>query len=334
MDISIKYAGKSLKEEQSTALFHHRGPITGKPLETEWLLHDDSNSGYIQRIHFRDGFDLFMMHYCPKERICMSVDHKRPVFGFGYCISGQMKGTVQGHDQTIYTGGGESCVYYYASRKGAVEDAADQVKRLVTIIIEPAALLSLIGDGFTDLSEHFQGVVSANKTCELDNEQNSMTLSMASILEDIFKCSYRGPIRKLYMESKSMELIALRLQKMLLFNRDSRDQEISSTELQRIYDASDLLCSDLEFPPTLFELPGKVGLSHTRLNRGFRQVFETTVFGYLRRKRLDRAKWLMEEQSKNVTEAAFSVGYRSLSSFSRAFQNQFGINPTQCLGKR
>lgn len=97
--------------------------------------------------------------------------------------------------------------------------------------------------------------------------------------------------------------------------------------------AASILRQDLETPPRLLELARRVGLSHPRLNRGFRQCFGTTAFGYLRMLRLEEARQLLEAGKTNVTDAAYSVGYQSLPSFSRAFSDRFGLCPREFLNR-
>ena len=84
---------------------------------------------------------------------------------------------------------------------------------------------------------------------------------------------------------------------------------------------------NLESPPRLFDLTAAAGTSHTQLNRCFQKVYGTSVFGFLRKMRLEEARHLLEKGRMNVTEAAFTVGYNSISSFSRAFSEHFGSSP-------
>jgi AraC-like DNA-binding protein len=105
-------------------------------------------------------------------------------------------------------------------------------------------------------------------------------------------------------------------------------------EMSRIRLAKDILCRDLESPPKLIDLVRAVGLNHCRLNKGFREVYGSTVFGYLRQTRLLEAKRLMENDGMSVTEAALNVGYSSISSFSNAFLVYFGVRPMACLKKK
>jgi AraC-like DNA-binding protein len=48
---------------------------------------------------------------------------------------------------------------------------------------------------------------------------------------------------------------------------------------------------------------------------------------FLRTRRIERAAELLRTGKMNVTEAAFAVGYASLSAFNRAFVEQMGCCP-------
>ena len=90
---------------------------------------------------------------------------------------------------------------------------------------------------------------------------------------------------------------------------------------------------DIEHPPSLMMLAKLSGLNDYKLKRGFRQVFGSTVFGYLRTYRMEQARQLLLERKMTVSEVARSVGYSSLSRFSLAFKQQFGVLPGSFLGR-
>ena len=91
--------------------------------------------------------------------------------------------------------------------------------------------------------------------------------------------------------------------------------------------AAEILERDLEHPPSLERLAAEVGLSETTLKRGFRREFQTSVFGYVRTRRMDKARRLIETGAATVLEAATLVGYTNPSHFAAAFRQQFGVNP-------
>jgi AraC-like DNA-binding protein len=49
--------------------------------------------------------------------------------------------------------------------------------------------------------------------------------------------------------------------------------------------------------------------------------------------RLERARLFLWKRQMNVTEAAFAVGYSSLSHFAKIFRARFGVNPHEYLAQ-
>jgi len=96
---------------------------------------------------------------------------------------------------------------------------------------------------------------------------------------------------------------------------------------ERIDQVKKILTEDLEHPPALAELGRRVGCSPYHLSRLFSEHTGTTISRYLRSLRLERAAELLREGRCNVTEAALTVGYSSLSHFSKAFAEMFGECP-------
>lgn len=95
----------------------------------------------------------------------------------------------------------------------------------------------------------------------------------------------------------------------------------------RVRLAAEILERDLEAPPCLAELAAQVGLSETTLKRSFPRVHGTTVFGYVRARRMEEARRLLESGAATVLEASAHVGYSNPSNFAAAFRRQFGVNP-------
>ena len=108
---------------------------------------------------------------------------------------------------------------------------------------------------------------------------------------------------------------------------------LRSADIERIHEAKDILISNMQNPPSLFDLARQVGLNDYKLKIGFRQVFGTTVFGYLRECRMERARLLFEERKLNVAEVAFAIGYTHLGHFADSFKKQFGIKPSSYLSE-
>ena len=88
-----------------------------------------------------------------------------------------------------------------------------------------------------------------------------------------------------------------------------------------------LIERDLENPPSLEMLAQEVGCSSFYLSRVFAQETGASIPKFLRLKRMEKAAELLRTGRANVTEAAVTVGYASLSAFNKAFVELFGCCP-------
>jgi AraC-like DNA-binding protein len=154
-----------------------------------------------------------------------------------------------------------------------------------------------------------------------------ITPAQQHVLTQIFQCGYQGITRQIYLEAKVLELLALHFDQMLT---PPNIQPLAASDLDRVHYARDILIRDMANPPSLAELARQVQLNERKLKEGFRQAFNTTVFGYLQQHRLQQARQLLQAGSATVQETASYVGYASRSSFVAAFKKQFGIPPSRC----
>lgn len=177
------------------------------------------------------------------------------------------------------------------------------------------------------------------------------------VAQQIINCPYQGTAKRMYLQGKVIELMALQLAPFLADNQGTNESAHSTEDATRyaeaspsvsqlpprlkrdtiakIYHAKEILQVRLEYPPLLSELAQQVGVSESTLQRGFQMLFGTTVFGYLTQKRMEQAHHLLRDNNLTVAEVANIVGYAHLGHFAAAFKRKFGITPRECfLGKK
>ncbi len=115
-------------------------------------------------------------------------------------------------------------------------------------------------------------------------------------------------------------------------NPSSTANSLKPDDIEQIHLAKAILTANFHNPPSLIELARQVSLNDYKLKQGFRQVFGTTVFGYLYQYRMEKARQLLAEQRLNVGEVAQAVGYANQSRFAVAFRKQYGVNPKSLTG--
>ncbi len=151
---------------------------------------------------------------------------------------------------------------------------------------------------------------------------------MRLTLQQILECPHTGFIKRLYLESKALELLSLQFQQAVdQVESGCQLAYISGADVDRIHAAKKILDDRLIDPPSLLELAHLVRLNDFKLKQGFKQVYGTTVFGYVYEQRMQWAQILLQEHQMNVEEIARTIGYANRSSFAAAFRRKFGINP-------
>jgi len=81
-------------------------------------------------------------------------------------------------------------------------------------------------------------------------------------------------------------------------------------------------------PITIKQLSHEVALSPFHLIRLFRRTYRQTPHQYLIQVRIARAKELLSQSDRSITEICADVGFESLGSFSALFRKSTGISPS------
>ncbi len=81
---------------------------------------------------------------------------------------------------------------------------------------------------------------------------------------------------------------------------------------------------------TIREIAGKVGVHRDHLNRLIRRELKETAGSYLRRRRMERARALLQTTDNSVKTIAAGLGFRSTSHFCYVFRRHWGLSATAC----
>ena len=92
--------------------------------------------------------------------------------------------------------------------------------------------------------------------------------------------------------------------------------------------AKDLADARYSEPLDVDDLADAAGLSRAHFSREFRRAFGESPHAYLLTRRLERAAALLRGTDRSVAEICFSVGLRSVGSFTTSFTRTYGTSPT------
>jgi AraC family transcriptional activator of pyochelin receptor len=192
----------------------------------------------------------------------------------------------------------------------------------VGLEIERARLCELLGT--TDLPRAVGDVLQSAST--YPTSELSMGASLFRLFDELSHCDARGRSRQLLLEAKAMELLAALVD---VLDDEERAPRLSPQEVDRLERARQLLVARLAEPPTLPALARSAGVSETKLKAGFRVLFGSPVYTYLRAQRMVEAQRLLRERRYSVVEVALRVGYVNPSKFAAAYRKHFGVPPAR-----
>lgn len=196
-------------------------------------------------------------------------------------------------------------------------------------------MIQLNKDAFLDIAEHgnevlmrFADSVNRNEVVALSANNLEISLSIQRCMKEILDCEKFGGLKKMYLKSKTIELLVLQAE---AFN----NQNAKSPYLKTDYDRNAMLLAKeymeqhIGTPPTLSELSRIIGINEFKLKKGFKETFGKTVFGFLAEERLARARLQLRDNSRSVSSLAAELGYSSVQHFSNAFKQKYGFSPRE-----
>jgi AraC-like DNA-binding protein len=92
--------------------------------------------------------------------------------------------------------------------------------------------------------------------------------------------------------------------------------------------AKDIVDSRYREPLDVRALAKAAYLSPAHFSREFRRAFGETPHQYLLTRRLERASALLRKTDHSVAQICFTVGLRSVGSFTTSFRRVYGMSPT------
>ena len=152
------------------------------------------------------------------------------------------------------------------------------------------------------------------------------TFAMQTALSQLQQASLLGKASRPYAELKIQELLLLQVEQVEALPKTYSYCK-TPRDIEKMHEVRHLITTDLQASLSISELARSVGVNEKKLCYGFKEVFGTTVFGYLYDYKMQLAQQLLQEGSKTVSEVALACGYEYASHFSRAFKKKFGVVP-------
>ncbi|MBO9728225.1 MAG: helix-turn-helix transcriptional regulator [Chitinophaga sp.] len=278
-------------------------------------------------------FDGISMAYCEAdvfENIHIHAEFKEPRVVMMFMEQGEVSTSLEGRKDFRFSSLEHNLMFSPSSSESADVKKQRDIQ-FMGLSFMPHRFLELAEDNGRVLESLANGV-AGNRTTTLAEKFNPrITPRMQMVIEEARQCQFQGGLKKLFLQSKTIELLALQCEQVetTFFSSKPVVTKISASDVEKLYYARDLLLQHMQQPLSLEQLSRKAGLNEFKLKSGFKAVFDNTVFGYLSERRLELARELILSSNQPLADIADETGYSSPQHFSNAFRKKFGVSPSK-----
>jgi len=177
------------------------------------------------------------------------------------------------------------------------------------------------------LHEDFVQKINRGEFTSFAHDDMFVTHEMLRVIGELRDNKRTGELRRIHTESKISELLVYQLEQLndpVLEDKES----LLSDDIERILKARSILDERYAQAPTQRTLAEEVGMSESKLRQSFKAYFSVTIYDYLTRIRMEKARLLLLEEGRSIAETATATGYNHQQNFSVAFKKYFGIAPS------
>lgn len=286
-----------------------------------YQLANETGTGRITVYQVMEGVELVYndlhLAYCNQHQ-----PTTKNVLEINHCRVGRFAASF-GENSCCYVASGDLSISAQSKRK-AHSDFPLRHYHGISVLVALDALTPATRALMTQLGIDLTGL--KRRICD---ENRCVVLRADASIDHIFSELYEARAQRQpgYRVLKTLELL-LFLSDFDVTKNVQHVDYLSRAQVALAKSVAEAITADLTQHYTIEALAARFDVSETALKKGFRGVFGTSVYAYLRQYRLAKAQQLLLESTLSVTEIAGIIGYENPNKFTSAFKKTYGITPT------
>ncbi|MCG8483685.1 MAG: AraC family transcriptional regulator [Clostridia bacterium] len=291
----------------------------------KYILDGKKGRGYIERNILKNGIEICIFDIVLYKDLKFSCQIEEQYFEFNNFRNGKMA-YVSGTECYNYNSMTEEIIFSQnLGSHNEVEFKKNVPCKSINIIFTKVFIDAIVST-YGNEAETF--IMNLNQYAQINNI-GVMGNKMKYLFLEILSCKQQGLARSITLESIALQLMGvfLELSKEWDFNLDDKIY-MSENDITQIIYASKLIEEHLVTPLSISELSNRININSYKLKVGFKKIFKTTMFDYLREKRVEYAVRQLENTEKSIMSIAQEVGYSNPSNFANIFKKKIGISPS------
>ncbi|TZF85757.1 helix-turn-helix transcriptional regulator (plasmid) [Pedobacter sp. BS3] len=274
-----------------------------------------------------DGIYISQRRQSQTRDFILETEHDFPFLKMQFEMHGHSDFVRSKHgsfDLTIDAGRHQ--LFFFPEVKGQLTYPRFQDRNTLEIILAVSFLKRLFNNNL-DILKHFGAGIEKNQPVFAANSCMPITPEMFLVISQIRQCTYTGLFRKVYIESKVVELLLMQIEQSDTYGEQAKSA-LQKSDVEKFHYLKELIADNPYKPYSLAQLSEIGGINNFKLKKGFRQLFGKTVFGYITEVRMQKARELIMQGEKSIAEIAYLSGYKNPQHFTVAFKKQFDCLPS------
>jgi len=297
-------------------------PVINNSVELpSWL-----GEGSVRRVEIADDFVLTISHYRLKEDLILKrVGSKKPAAHLGIIFYNHEEAT------SLVTSAGEQR-YFSRYNDMAIQISSNTLDSTITypanreiynssLTLTPSRLQLLLED--IPPNAVFDAIMNPQEPYLF---YESMGMETKMILKQITEPKSDDGFAKFFYSHKA-EALLYNVFNQLHKRQFGKHNPVNKADAEKLFVVREAILSKLSEPPNLPDLAKLAGISETKLNILFRQVFGDSIYNYYQTSRMEEAAYLLRYKNYSVSEAGYQLGFSNLSHFSRLFERHHQQKP-------
>jgi YesN/AraC family two-component response regulator len=228
----------------------------------------------------------------------------------------------------IYIPQGHYNLFYLPIIKGTL-NYRTQRRKTLEITFTATYLQQLFHHNFAIAIPQLSEAIDRKKAYKMWDTSKVISPKLYEIIDDIMSCNYSGVIKKAFLESKVVEILSYLF---TIINEEENtkiNDDLNANDYLKIVAVENILKTQFKEKHTLASIAAQVGLNDFKLKKYFKLVFDSTVFNYLTKVRMEYARQLIIQKDYSISTVSEELGYKNPQHFTVAFKKTFGYLPSK-----
>ncbi len=219
----------------------------------------------------------------------------------------------------------DSVSIYCSSRQHIKLQTTHKNANIFILFIADFFLKRYLSSNENEVIDFVYNKLQGEISLELLSTQPTDALSLY-IIDKILNTQQYANMQSIRCEHNVIEFIIHRLSLFDMSPKDISDEEICISKR-----AKDILLRSFINPPNIPTIAHLCATNESKLKKVFKKVYNTTIYSYIQKLRLEEANILLKEQTLTIGEISKKVGYKHQGHFSKVFFNAYGVYPKDLL---